>query len=42
MQKCKSSFLMSSFGNLDMAFVAKSDVMNHNKKGRVWNISEKL
>ncbi|MDC0530730.1 molybdate ABC transporter substrate-binding protein [Alphaproteobacteria bacterium] len=31
-------FLMSYFGNLDLAFVAKSDVINHNKKGRVWNI----
>ena len=33
-------FLMSYFGNLDLAFVAKSDVINHNKKGRVWNIPE--
>ena len=35
-------FLMSYFGNLDLAFVAKSDVLNHNKKGRVWNIPENL
>ena len=35
-------FLMSYFGNLDLAFVAKSDVINHNKKGRIWNIPEKL
>jgi molybdate transport system substrate-binding protein len=35
-------FLMSYFGNLDLAFVAKSDVINHNKKGRVWNIPENL
>ena len=35
-------FLMSYFGNLDLAFVAKSDVINHNKKGRIWNIPENL
>jgi molybdate transport system substrate-binding protein len=28
-------FLMSYFGNLDLAFVAKSDVINQNKIGRV-------
>ena len=33
---------MSYFGNLDLAFVAKSDVINHNKKGKVWNIPENL
>ena len=35
-------FLMSYFGNLDLAFVAKSIVINHNKKGRFWNIPENL
>ena len=33
---------MGYFGNLDLAFVAKSDVINNNKKGRVWNVPQNL
>ena len=37
-------FVMGYFGNLDLAFVAKSDVIikNHNQKGKVWDISQDL
>ena len=37
-------FLMGYFGNLDLAFVAKSDVIikNLSPKGKVWNIPKRL
>jgi len=35
-------FVMSFFGNLDLAFVSKSDVLSKNKKGKVWDIPQKL
>lgn len=37
-------FVMGYFGNLDLAFVAKSDVIikNYDKKGRVWDIPQGL
>ncbi len=37
-------FVMGYFGNLDLAFVAKSDVMikNYNQKSIVWDISQDL
>jgi molybdate transport system substrate-binding protein len=35
---------MGYFRNLDLAFVAKSDVIikNHDQKGRAWDISQNL
>ena len=36
------AFIMSYFGNLDLAFVSKSDVLSKNKKGKVWDIPQKL
>ena len=35
-------FVMSYFGNLDIAFVSKSDVLSKNKKGRIWDIPQNL
>ena len=35
-------FIMSYFGNLDLAFVSKSDALTKNKIGRVWDIPQKL
>ena len=37
-------FVMGYFGNLDLAFVSKSDIIlkNYNKKGRVWKLPENL
>ena len=36
------AFIMSYFGNLDLAFVSKSDVLSKNKKGKVWDIPQNL
>ena len=35
-------FLMNYFGNLDIGFIAKSDFIIKNKKGKVWNIPQNL
>ncbi len=35
-------FLMNYFGNLDIGFIAKSDFIIKNKKGKVWDIPQKL
>ena len=35
-------FLMNYFGNLDIGFIAKSDFIIKNKKGKVWDIPQNL
>ena len=35
-------FLMNYFGNLDIGFIAKSDFIIKNKKGKVWDIPQDL
>ena len=35
-------FLMNYFGNLDIGFIAKSDFIVKNKKGKVWDIPQNL
>ena len=35
-------FLMNYFGNLDLGFIAKSDFIIKNKKGKVWDIPQNL
>ena len=35
-------FLMNYFGNLDIGFIAKSDFIAKNKKGKVWDIPQNL
>jgi molybdate transport system substrate-binding protein len=35
-------FLMNYFGNLDVGFIAKSDFIIKNKKGKVWDIPQNL
>ena len=35
-------FLMNYYGNLDIGFIAKSDFITKNKKGKVWDIPQDL
>ena len=35
-------FFMNYYGNLDIGFIAKSDFIIKNKKGKVWDIPQKL
>ncbi len=35
-------FLMNYFGNLDIGFIAKSDFIVKNKKGKIWDIPQNL